>query len=148
MAQVELSSNYDRAARREWLAYEFWTPAAFGLNHDLSERTVRHLIALGMPAHGRPHKGTGGLRLCKSAGLWLEQYRRMTRLGNFRFQGMTADFLDDLECHVADERQAFARLYGEPIPRDEYLEGPEGGPERRSWKTKFREVKRAGSVKP
>ena len=141
MAQQELSSNYDKAGIREWLTFEFWSPADFASNNDLSERTVRHLCTVGMPFHGRPHKGKGGVRLGKSAIRWLLQYRRVTKHSR-RFGGINPTFQEDLDLEVADESQAFARLYGLPIPPDKYLDGPEGSEERRSWK-KFKAAKPA-----
>ena len=91
MAKTKLdSANWDKAGTRLWLTYEFWTPATFAANHNIAERTVRHYLTLGMPSHGRPHKGSGGIRLAKSAVTWLRAYRLVTAHGSFRFGGMSA----------------------------------------------------------
>jgi len=138
------SSNWDKAGTRLWLTYEFWRPADFALNHGIAERTVRHMLTLGMPYHGQPHEGRGGIRLAKSAITWLQTYRLLTGDGAFRFPGMHAEFLDDLSIVVADERMAYWKLYGGAQPHDaeldEYLASREAASERRSWRTGFREI--------
>jgi hypothetical protein len=45
--------------------------------------------------------------------------------------------LDEIECHHLDEKQAWARLFNEPVPYDKYLE--DNPDEKRKWK-KFVEV--------
>ena len=132
------------------VGYQFWQPADFAANHGIAERTVRHLLDLGMPFHGRKHKGSesAGIRLAKSAITWLQAYRCLTVDGAFRFPGMSAEFLDDLAIPIADEALAYWKLYNPTGPRpsdadlDEYLASREAAAERRSWRNGFREVKR------
>lgn len=149
MAKTKLDSvNWDKAGTRLWLVYQFWKPADFAANHGIAERTVRHLMSLGMPFHGKPHRGLGGVRLGRSAASWARCYRILTANGALRFSGMHPDFLDELQAHVDDEKFAFAKLYGGAWPAavdaelDEYLTASEAKRERQSWKTGFREVTR------
>ncbi len=143
-----VSDNWDRAGTRIWLTYEFWTPAVFAENHGIAERTVRHYLTLGMPSHGRPHKGRGGIRLAKSAVAWLQAYRYATGNGSVRFGGLSADFLEYQASLVSDESMAFSKLYRTAWPQeddaelDEYLSKTEAARERRSWRTGFREITR------
>ena len=149
MARPKLDSdNWDKSAVRLWLVYQFWTPANFAANNNISVRHLRHLLTLGCPFFGRAHKGAGGIRLAKSAATWLQAYRYCTADGARRFTGMSADFLENQESAVADESMAYAKLYGGPWPReadaelDEYLSKREAARERRSWRTGFRELKK------
>ncbi len=147
-AKLDSSSNWDKAAERLWLRYEFWRPSDFAENHGISVRSVRHYLELGMPSHGTPHKGSGGLRLAKSAVAWLHAYRYSTANGARRFSGMSQDFLEYQSSLVADESMAYAKLYGGPWPRDadaeldEYLSPRDAARERKSWKTGFRELRK------
>jgi hypothetical protein len=149
MAKRELDpSNWDKAGTRLWLSYHFWRPVDFAINHGIAERTVRHYLTLGIPSHGVAHKGSGGIRLAKSAATWLMTYRALTVNGAFRFSGMPAEFLDDLSLAVADEALAFWKLYGGPRPTDadadlmKYLSPSDAAREKRSWQTGFKEITR------
>src|SRR5450631_2095483 len=127
MAKVELSGNWDKAGVREWLEYQFWAPEAFAANHGISIRQLRNLMAQGLPFHGKPHRGVpgSGVRLGVAAVQWMREYRRVTAQGHFRgTRALMA--LDELEGRHEDDQQAYARLYGAPLPRDEYLESPDG----------------------
>lgn len=135
--------NWDKAGGREWLQYYFWAPEAFADNHDISIRQLRnHMSANGMPFHGRPHRGVpgSGIRLGKAADKWLGYYRLETGDGRFRFSGLREDRAEDVEYAHIDDAQAYARLYSEPIPYDEYI--ATHAMERRSWAKKFKEIQK------
>lgn len=138
------SVNLDKVGVREWLTYRFYKPLGFAREFGLAERTVRHLMTLGLPFHGQPHKGTGGVRLSDSAKDWLDMYRRCTCDGRFRFwpSSMNEAFLDELHYRHLDEAHAFHRMYGGPEPDDPWMKerGSTQASERRSWKTKFKQV--------
>ena len=149
MARPKLDSdNWDKSAVRLWLVYQFWTPANFAANNNISVRHLRHLLTLGCPFFGRAHKGAGGIRLSKSAATWLLTYRALTVDGTFRFSGMPTEFLEDLALAVNDEALAYWKLYDPDGPRpddsdlDEFLSKRAAAAERRSWKTSFRELKK------
>jgi hypothetical protein len=54
-----------------------------------------------------------------------------------------AGTLDEVENDRLDEAQAYARLYGEPIPHDEYIE--DDPDVQKEWK-RFRAIKLAGAM--
>jgi len=51
--------------------------------------------------------------------------------------------MDEVENDRLDEAQAYARLYGEPIPHDEYIE--DDPDVQKEWK-RFRAIKLAGAM--
>ncbi len=143
-----VSDNWDKSGSRLWLVYEFWRPADFARNHDISERSVRHYLQMGMPSHGVAHKGSGGIRLAKSAVEWLRGYRYSTGNGSVRFGELSADFLEYLASLVSDESMAYSKLYRTAWPEEDdreldvYLSPREAARERKSWKSGFKEIKR------
>jgi hypothetical protein len=124
--------------------FPFWTPEQFGRLIQRSSQQVRFFIReLGCFHHGVPHRGGSTLRLGESALEWFhtcyQPYAR--RKGrHFRFQLYRPDLrgLDEIECHHLDEKQAWARLFNEPVPYDKYLE--DNPDEKRKWK-KFVELR-------
>jgi hypothetical protein len=127
----------DKVGRcRAGQTYWFWTVEQFAIRAGVTPRQVRFYIAeCGMPHHGRAAKGPNKLRLSRSASQWLHDvYRRQTETGRkFRKDWVTKSLLDDINDWQSDEAQAYARLYGAPIPADPYLD--KHADERRNWKT-------------
>ena len=136
-------------ALRDGKTFPFWTVEAFARIVGYSARQIRYFVGeLGMPHHGSRHRGRTTLRLGESARRWLDEiYRPQAgRHGRYhRFNAMYAGAgtLDEVENDRLDEAQAYARLYGEPIPHDEYIE--DDPDVQKEWK-RFRAIKLAGAM--